>query len=161
MAVYSYVRISDKWFSKKILCGIACNYGCCNSQSFQVEFSKDEIEYLGTEYNREIKPVEYQNGKCKYLNGNGCSFGDDKPKYCKTYPITENKNETLVLSNWSWLHCPKPNDYILDKVEDGKWYYRLKKKHKNKRNQVILNGDIESTPTFFEREDIKEILNER
>ena len=86
------MRISEKWFNKKILCGL-CKFGCCNSQSFHVEFSKDERDYLGKKYNRDIKPVEYQNGKCSHLNGNGCSFGDMKPKYCKTYPITDNGNE--------------------------------------------------------------------
>ena len=57
------------------------------------------------------------------------------------------------------MHCPKPNDYILDKVEDGKWYYRLKKSHKNKREELVLDNDINDYPNFFEREDIKEILN--
>ena len=156
------MRISEKWFSKKILCGIACNYGCCNSQSFHVEFSKDEIDYLSKKYNRDIKPVEYQNGKCRHLNGNGCSFvDDDKPTYCKTFPITENKNNTLVLSNWSWLHCPKPNDYILEKKEDGKWYYRLKKKHKNKLDELVLDNDINDYPNFCNREDLQGVLNER
>ena len=51
---------------------------------------------------------------------------------------------------------------ILEKIEDDKWYYRLKKKHKNKLDQVILNDDIENVvPNFFDREDMKEIINER
>ena len=124
-----------------------------------MEFSKNEIDYLSKKYNQSIKSIEYQNGKCRHLNGNGCSFGDDRPTYCKTFPITENKNNTLVLSNWSWLHCPKPNDYILDRIEDGKWYYKLKKRHKNKLDQVILNDDIENViPNFFEREDIQGVM---
>ena len=146
------MRISEKWFSKKILCGIVCNYGCCNSQSFQVEFSEEEIKYLGKKYDKNIKPIEYQNGKCKYLNGNGCSFGEDRPTYCKTYPITENKNETLVLSNWAWLHCPKPTDYELKDFINGKYVYLLKKKHHNKKDILILDDEIENIiPTFLER----------
>ena len=146
------MRISEKWFSKKILCGIGCNYGCCNSQSFQVEFSEEEIKYLGRKYDKNIKPIEYQNGKCKYLNGNGCSFGEDRPTYCKTYPITENKNETLVLSNWAWLHCPKPTDYELKDIVNGKYVYLLKKKHHNKKDILILDDEIENIiPTFLER----------
>ena len=146
------MRISEKWFSKKILCGIGCNYGCCNSQSFQVEFSEEEIKYLGKKYDKNIKPIEYQNGKCKYLNGNGCSFGEDRPTYCKTYPITENKNETLVLSNWAWLHCPKPTDYELKDIVNGKYVYLLKKKHHNKKDILILDDEIENIiPTFLER----------
>ena len=156
------MEISKKWFSKKILCGVACKYGCCNSKTFRVDFLPSEIEYLEKKYNKSLNPTEYQNGKCRHLNGNGCSFGDDRPTYCKTFPITENKNNTLVLSNWSWLHCPKPSDYILDRKEDGKWYYRLKKSHKNKRESLILDDDIEKViPNFYEREDIKEIINER
>ena len=146
------MRISEKWFSKKILCGIGCNYGCCNSQSFQVEFSEEEIKYLGRKYDKNIKPIEYQNGKCKYLNGNGCSFGEDRPTYCKTYPITENKNETLVLSNWAWLHCPKPTDYELKDIVNGKYVYLLKKKHHNKKDILILDDEIENIiPSFLER----------
>ena len=154
------MEISKKWFSKKILCG-SCLFACCNSQTFRVEFSKDEIGYLEKKYNKSLNPTEYQNGKCRHLNGNGCSFGDDRPTYCKTFPITENKNNTLVLSNWSFLHCPKPSDYILDRKEDGKWYYRLKKSHKNKLDELVLDNDINDYPNFFEREDIQGVLNER
>ena len=154
------MEISKKWFSKKILCG-SCLFACCNSQTFRVEFSKDEIGYLEKKYNKSLNPTEYQNGKCRHLNGNGCSFGNDRPTYCKTFPITENKNNTLVLSNWSFLHCPKPNDYILDRKEDGKWYYRLKKSHKNKLDELVLDNDINDYPNFFEREDIQGVLNER
>ena len=154
------MEISKKWFSKKILCGIGCNHMCCKSPSFRVEFSKDEIGYLSKKYNKSLNPTEYQNGCCSHLKDDdtGCSFGDDRPTYCKTFPITENKNNTLVLSNWSWLHCPKPSDYILDRKEDGKWYYRLKKSHKNKLDELVLDNDINDYPNFFEREDVKGVM---
>jgi len=154
------MKISEKWFGKKILCGIGCNYMCCNSQTFRVEFSKDEIDDLSKKYNKSLNPTEYQNGCCSHLKDDdtGCSFGDDRPTYCKTFPITENKNNTLVLSNWSFLHCPKPNDYILDRKEDGKWYYRLKKSHKNKLDELVLDNDINDYPNFFEREDVKGVM---
>jgi len=152
------MEISKKWFSKKILCGVACNYGCCNSKTFRVEFSKNEIDYLSKKYNQSIKSIEYQNGKCRHLNGNGCSFGDDRPNYCKMFPITENQNGTLVLSNWSWLHCPKPSDYILDRIENGKYHYLLKKAHKNKLDKLVLDDDINDYPNFFEREDIQGVM---
>ena len=92
------MEISEKWFSKKIGCSIACNYRCCNSPSFHIEFEDDEIKYLSKKYKRNIKPIEYQNGRCKYLkeNSQGCSFGDDKPKYCKKFPLTQNKNNNRV-----------------------------------------------------------------
>ncbi len=144
------MKISEKWFGKKILCGVGCNYFCCKSPSFRVEFSKDEIGYLSKKYNKSLNPTEYQNG---------CSFGDDdKPKWCKVFPIVENSNNRLVLSNWSFLHCPKPNDYILDRKEDGKWYYRLKKSHKNKLDELVLDNDINAYPNFFEREDVKGVM---
>ena len=153
------MKISEKWFGKKILCGVGCNYFCCKSPSFRVEFSKDEIGYLSKKYNQSIKSTEYQNGKCGHLNRNGCSFvDDDKPKWCKMFPIVENSNNRLVLSNWSFLHCPKPNDYILDRKEDGKSYYRLKKKHKNKLDELVLDTDINDYLNFFEREDVKGVM---
>ena len=147
------MKISEKWFSKKLMCGY-CNYGCCNSQTFHVEFSPKEIKYLSEKYNKSLEKIEYQNGKCRHLkdDNSGCSFGKDRPKYCKTYPITENKSNTLVVSNWSWLHCPKPTDYELVKIVEGKYHYRLKSKHKNKRDELILDDDIEKIiPTFLER----------
>ena len=101
------MEISEKWMSKKIGCSTLCNYRCCNSPSFHVEFEDDEIEYLSKKYNRDIKPIEPQNGSCKYLGENGCSFGDDKPRFCKKFPLTENKNQKVVLSNWSWLPVQK------------------------------------------------------
>jgi len=156
------MEISKKWFSKKILCG-SCLFGCCNSKTFRVEFLPSEIEYLEKKYNKSLNPTEYQNGCCSHLKDDdtGCSFDDAKPKWCKMFPIVENSNNRLVLSNWSFLHCPKPNDYILEKKEDGKWYYRLQKKHKNKLDELVLDNDINDYPNFLEREDIQGVLNER
>ena len=148
------MEISEKWFSKKIGCSIACNYRCCNSPSFHIEFEDDEIKYLSEKYKRNIKPIEYQNGRCKYLkeNSQGCSFGDDKPNYCKKFPLTQNKNNKVVLSNWSWLHCPKDTDYELKDIVNGKYLYVLKQKHHNKRDMLILDDTIENTiPSFNER----------
>jgi hypothetical protein len=49
----------------------------------------------------------------------------------------------------------------LDKIEDGKWIYRIKKSHKNKRESLILDDDIEKViPNFYEREDMKEIIKD-
>ena len=154
------MEISEKWFSKKILCGVACKYGCCNSKTFRVEFSKDEIGYLEKKYNKSLNPTEYQNGCCSHLKDDdtGCSFGDDKPKWCKMFPIVENSNNRLVLSNWSFLHCPKPTDYVLDRIENGKYHYLLKKAHMNKLDELVLDNEINDYPNFFEREDIKGVM---
>ena len=153
------MEISKKWFSKKILCG-SCLFGCCNSKTFRVEFLPSEIEYLEKKYNKSLNPTEYQNGCCSHLKDDdtGCSFDDAKPKWCKMFPIVENSNNRLVLSNWSFLHCPKPTDYILDRIENGKYHYLLKKTHKNKLDELVLDNDINDYPNFFEREDIKGVM---
>mgnify|MGYP003123403986 CR=1 FL=1 len=142
------------------MCGMdACNYGCCNSETFHIEFSPKEKSHLEKKYNQTLQDVEYQNGRCSHLNGEGCSFGEDIPDYCRNYPMTENNNGTIVLSNWSWLHCPKPSDYQLEKVEDEKWFYRLKKRHKNKVERLVLDDDIENVvPSFYQRDDMKEFI---
>ena len=49
-----------------------------------------------------------------------------------------------MVGNWAYLHCPKPQDYELDKVENGKYHYKLIKPHKNKRNELILEDEIEN-----------------
>ena len=48
------------------------------------------------------------------------------------------------MNNWAYLHCPKPKDYELDKIEDGKYHYKLIKPHKNKRDELILEDDIQN-----------------
>ena len=50
----------------------------------------------------------------------------------------------IVLGNWSYLHCPKPQDYELDRIENGKYHYKLIKPHKNKRDELILEDDIQN-----------------
>ena len=50
----------------------------------------------------------------------------------------------MVINNWAYLHCPKPENYELDKVVDGKYHYKLKKRHKNKRNVMVLDDKIEN-----------------
>ena len=66
--------------------------------------------------------------------------------------LSENKNNKVVLSNWSWLHCPKDTDYELKDIVNGKYLYVLKQKHHNKRDMLILDDTIENTiPSFNER----------
>ena len=72
-------------------------------------------------------------------------MGDDRPLFCKLYPVAEHyKNNKLVISNWSFLSCPKPENYELDKVVDGKYHYKLKKKHWNKKDKLILDDTIDN-----------------
>ena len=77
-------------------------------------------------------------------DGSGCSLGDERPVFCKTYPLVENKTGRVVINNWAYLHCPRPENYELDREVDGKYHYKLKKKHKNKRDELILDDTIEN-----------------
>ena len=77
-------------------------------------------------------------------DGSGCRLGDERPVFCKMYPLEPNNTGRIVVGNWSYLHCPKPKDYELDRIEDGKYHYKLIKPHKNKRDELILEDEIEN-----------------
>ena len=134
------MTFSKAWLEKKIMCGL-CNFGCCNHPSFHVEITEEEQEFYQKEYGLDLELEWNQDGCCKVLkdDNTGCSLGDDRPLFCKLYPLVENKSNRLVMNNWGYLHCPKPDNYELDKVVDGKYHYKLKKKHKNKRDKLILD----------------------
>jgi len=139
------MTFSKAWLSKKIMCGL-CNFGCCNHSSFHVEITKDEQKFYQKKFGLDLELEWLQDGCCKLLKDDdtGCSLGNDRPLFCKLFPLNENIVGRLVLSNWSYLHCPKPQDYELDKVVDGKYHYKLKKRHKNKRNVMVLDDKIEN-----------------
>ena len=139
------MTFSKAWLSKKIMCGL-CNFGCCNHSSFHVEITKDEQKFYQKKFGLDLELEWLQDGCCKLLKDDdtGCSLGNDRPLFCKLFPLNENIVGRLVLSNWSYLHCPKPQDYELDKVVDGKYHYKLKKKHKNKRDVMVLDDKIEN-----------------
>ena len=143
----SNTTFSKAWLSKKIMCGL-CNFGCCNHKSFHVEITEDEQELYSKKYDLELDLEWKQDGCCKLLtdDNTGCSLGEDRPVFCKLYPIVENKSNRLVMNNWGFLHCPKPEHYELDKVVDGKYHYKLKpkvRKH-NKREELILDDEIDN-----------------
>ena len=119
------MTFSKAWLEKKIMCGL-CNFGCCNHPSFHVEITEEEQEFYQKEYGLDLELEWLQDG---------C---------CKLYPLVENKSNRMVINNWGYLHCPKPDNYELDKVVDGKYHYKLKKKHKNKRDKLILDDKIEN-----------------
>ena len=84
-----------------------------------------------------------QDGCCDLLSDDGSVLWVMRiTVFCKMYPLEPNK--TIVLGNWSYLHCPKPQDYELDRIEDGKYHYKLIKPHKNKRDELILEDDIQN-----------------
>lgn len=138
---------SKSWLEKKIMCGL-CNFGCCNHPTFHVEISEDEQEFYQKKYGLDLELEWKQDGCCKLLedDNTGCSLGDDRPVFCKLYPLVENKSNRLVMNNWGYLHCPKPQHYELDKIVEGKYHYKLKpkvRKH-NKREELILDDEIDN-----------------
>ena len=129
------------------MCGL-CNFGCCNHPSFHVEITEDEQEFYQKEYGLDLELEWKQDGCCKLLkdDNTGCSLGDDRPVFCKLYPLVENNSNRLVMNNWGYLHCPKPQHYELDKIVEGKYHYKLKpkvRKH-NKREELILDDEIDN-----------------
>ena len=143
----SNTTFSKAWLQKKIMCGL-CNFGCCNHPSFHVEITEEEQEFYQKEYGLDLELEWSQDGCCDLLkdDNTGCSLGDDRPLFCKLYPLVENKSNRLVMNNWGYLHCPKPHHYELDKVVDGKYHYKLKpkvRKH-NKREELILDDEIDN-----------------
>ena len=127
------------------MCGL-CNFGCCNHKSFHVEITEDEQEKYRKKFGLDLELEWSQDGCCDLLSqdGTGCSLGDERPVFCKMYPLEPNKSGRIVVGNWAYLHCPKPQDYKLDKIEDDKYHYKLKKSHKNKRDELILDDKIEN-----------------
>jgi len=61
------IEFSEKWLSKKIMCGIACGYGCCNSPTFKVTSEEHERTFLQEKYETSPKEIEPQNGHCRFL----------------------------------------------------------------------------------------------
>ena len=139
------MTFSKAWLEKKIMCGL-CNFGCCNHQNFHVEITEEEQEKYRKEFGLDLELEWSLDGCCDLLHedGSGCSLGNDRPVFCKMYPLVENKSGRVVINNWAYLHCPKPDNYELDKVVDGKYHYKLKKKHKNKRDELLLDDKIEN-----------------
>jgi Fe-S-cluster containining protein len=138
---------SKSWLEKKIMCGL-CNFGCCNHPTFHVEISEDEQEFYQKKYGLDLELEWKQDGCCKLLedDNTGCSLGDDRPVFCKLYPLVENNSNRLVMNNWGYLHCPKSQHYELDKIVEGKYHYKLKpkvRKH-NKREELILDDEIDN-----------------
>ena len=136
------MKFSEKWLSKKVMCGY-CNFACCNHNTFKVWTTPEERELYKNKYNLEVEDVWEQKGHCKLLNDDGCCLGDDRPINCKMFPVVENKTGRLILSNWAALHCPKPSDYELVEFGSDGYRYVLKEPHKNKKDELFLEDDID------------------
>ena len=147
------IEFSEKWLSKKIMCGIACGYGCCNSPTFKVTSEEQERTSLQEKYKTSPKEIEPQNGHCRFLKSDdtGCMFGEDRPSGCKIFPL-EVRNNRLGLSNWYGYQCPKPESYEFVRKENGKYMYRYKenlRKHRNKKREFSIDYPIENIPPAY------------
>lgn len=140
-----------KFLKKRVLCG-HCSFKCCNSPSFDVETTEEESKRLGL-------PRRFpQEGKCRCLKKNGCKFGDGRPVYCKLFPLQVTKDNKLVISHWSILHCPISSDYKLEdeaKEASGTKRVYTKKKAKSKPKNANLeielhNKKLKDLPTVVE-----------
>ena len=72
------------------MCGL-CNFGCCNHQNFHVEITEEEQEKYRKEFGLDLELEWPQDGCCDLLSedGSGCSLGNERPIFCKTYPLVE------------------------------------------------------------------------
>jgi Fe-S-cluster containining protein len=142
----------SKWLNKKILCG-HCNFLCCRTPTCSIKLSDDEIKLYKEKYGHECRSIEYHNKHCQFLNEEEkCKLENDKPYFCKLYPIQYNNSNTLIIGNWAWLHCPKDTDYEFIHKENNKYYYRFvnKRKHSNKPDKIVMDKPIENFPNVFD-----------
>lgn len=135
-----------KFIERRIMCG-ACNFKCCNGKSLNVECTPEEAKTLGL-------PVLFaQEGRCRCLTDAGCAHGEDRPVFCKLFPLQikpANKptgSPSLIVSYWSILNCPVTTDYVFEHEADGKYHYRRKDVGGAKRNNspevLVLDQPIE------------------
>ena len=141
-----------KWLDKKIMCGY-CKFACCTNPSFHVDISEEEQKLYKEKYNKTL-PLSWSLGKdpsdpehyCPNLTPNGCELGEDRPAYCKSYPLELDKNHAIKVGTFAWLHCPKPQDYEFSHEENGKYYYKLIEKNYhafNKQREIDLPEPID------------------
>ena len=110
-----------------------------------------------SEYLQQIKKKLPKNINFKYIKK------ENSPTILKRRFLDHvNKNKVLGVYKINDEILPKKQDKlfynILDRKEEGKWYYRLKKSHKNKLDELVLDDDINDYPNFFEREDIQGVM---
>ena len=92
------MTFSKAWLEKKIMCGL-CNFGCCNHQNFHVEITEEEQEKYRKEFGLDLELEWPQDGCCDLLSedGTGCSLGNERPVFCKLYPLVENNQVVWLL----------------------------------------------------------------
>ena len=142
--------ISIPFLNKQVMCGL-CNFGCEKVKTFHAEFTNDEIKKIKEKYGIVVKPIIVFGDKgCPCLRSDGCVLGNDKPKFCKLYPLFVSAKNKLCLANWAMLHCPQPKDYKLKEITfDSKYHYVCLKNEKNYRKELVLDYDINTFPPLI------------
>ena len=136
---------SKKWMTKEIVGCSHCKMRCCDAPNRNAFIKVSEAERDAIKKNRGIDVPEggfQSTGRCQYLGpGNtGCTLGDDRPAYCKLWPVVVSKTNKLEFSSVGFMYyCPKPTDYDFVGEVDGKYHYKLKKgKGKNMKHEDLV-----------------------
>ena len=134
---------STRHLKHKVMCGL-CRFKCCLSPALEVETTEKESVELGLPRRFPI------GGHCRCLGEGGCTLGERRPVLCKLAPL-QVKDGKLMVSHWFVLNCPSHTDFELERVEDGKYYYRRKDtishpRRANCQEHVVLNYPIEEFP---------------
>ena len=148
---------ATRFLNLQIMCG-ACKFKCCNSEVFSVEISEEErSRYIS----QGLLPPDTglawkQNGSCHCLNESGCKFGEDRPAFCKMYPLhVDFEKGTCGTSHWVLTHCPMPKHFEFVGIQDGKYVYRKRDDLKgpvkgNIQGELRLDRPLEEWPTILE-----------
>ncbi len=141
-----------KYLHRQVLCGL-CNFKCCRSKGLSVECTKIEAKKL------DLPIIFQQDGHCRCLTPTGCKHGENRPVFCKLFPLQVlpprgQQPPSLVVSHWSILNCPAATDYIFDGVVGGKYTYHRKKvsgaKKNNSQETLELDEPLSDFPAVLD-----------
>lgn len=142
---------ATRHLDRQTMCG-ACMFKCCNSEIFTVELTPAEAEKF------QLPLAWPQNGRCHCLTEQGCKFGDERPSFCKIYPVQiDFEKGHLYAPQWALLHCPTPKNFeFVGMTSEGKWEYKKKEGIKgpiknNTQERIFLDFPIEQWPTIIDQ----------
>lgn len=134
-----------KFLTRQVLCG-SCQFKCCNSPSLGVECTQAESEALSL-------PILFQQeGHCRCLTDDGCTHGEQRPVYCRLFPLQISPTNKVVVAHWALLNCPTPKHYEFTHHDDDGYHYAAAEGVRgpvstNLRETITLDHPIEDHPT--------------